>query len=323
MPVRAAAWRRHPIVGAPGRTGWSSGWRSVRNTGSPGYIPGPSGPAVEFGPPGTFARTGGGESGPQRKMIKADGGHASGVRSVSVADALCQLLFRRGKAANMMSTLIRNEPGRARALCSALLAGVLPAVIGASPGAFPSPAGGNRLWLTGTSSLHDYRSEASGFEIRSTWRPGSAADIPSAVESGGLVRLAVTVPVSGLRSGKTKLDRRMHAELKASAHPEIVFSMTSYEATVLPGEGTAWSVTASGKLLVAGIQRDARVNGLVTLESGVLRVAGRHAIPMSDHGIEPPTMFLGTVRTADSVTVHFDLSFTRASGAAAETEGRE
>jgi hypothetical protein len=40
---------------------------------------------------------------------------------------------------------------------------------------------------------------------------------------------------------------------------------------------------------------------------GALRVTGRYPMPMTQWGVQPPRLMMGTMKVGDTVTVNFDL----------------
>jgi polyisoprenoid-binding protein YceI len=172
---------------------------------------------------------------------------------------------------------------------------------------------GSRLWLDGTSTLHPYTSTANRLQVSfaqdtTRWpRPvSSLAEIEEVMRQGGVTALEVLVPVSGMRSGKSGLDRNMQKALQAEAHPAIRFRLGRYE--VAPGATPEeFVVQARGWLAVAGVERPVELSVTARREARGIRLLGQKPLLMSEFEIRPPRMMMGAVRTADQVTVSFDL----------------
>ena len=75
--------------------------------------------------------------------------------------------------------------------------------------------------------------------------------------------------------------------------------------TARGAEGTA---RVAGTLTIAGTERPLTLVAAVAEEAnGGVRVRGSTRLRMTEFGVRPPTLMLGTVRVHDPVTVHFDV----------------
>jgi hypothetical protein len=210
-----------------------------------------------------------------------------------------------------------NTPDAARRALTRLLRGLagwlLLAPLAAYAAGVPAAVGlgpGSTLWLEGTSTIHDYESRTSTpglalFRDAAQADPADAAALRQWLQGGGLQGLELTVPLKTMRSGKEALDKNMLKALKATEHPDIRFVMSGSRFGTARGD--TLSVTAEGTLSVAGQQRPATVAGyLVPAEQGMWLV-GDHPMKMSEFGVKPPTMMLGTLKVRDPVVVRFKL----------------
>jgi polyisoprenoid-binding protein YceI len=68
------------------------------------------------------------------------------------------------------------------------------------------------------------------------------------------------------------------------------------------------SLNATGTLTINGVPKSItmKVEGK-RIEGKKYLFEGSQTLLMSDFGIDPPTMFFGTVSTGDAVTVHFSV----------------
>jgi polyisoprenoid-binding protein YceI len=185
-----------------------------------------------------------------------------------------------------------------------LRTGALLAVMVATAGAARALAtlsvqAGSRVWVEGTSTVRGYRCEST--RVAGTASMESAAADVAAVTAtvrGG----EVSVPVASLDCRNGTMNGHLQRALKAAEAPTLRFRMTAAEA------GANGAVTLVGELGIAGQERPVRVPATVTqAEGGQLRVAGRLPLRMTDYGVKPPTLMLGTMRVHDPVTVHFDV----------------
>jgi polyisoprenoid-binding protein YceI len=152
----------------------------------------------------------------------------------------------------------------------------------------------SRLWIEGTSTKSDWTVQAS--EVKAEM----------AIDGESIESVKVTVPSAKIISNKsTIMDRLMHGALKVTEHPVITYELDEDVA----GIGSAmFSVETSGKLTLAGVTKSVAftVQGQ-RLDGGKIRLKGTMPLKMSDYGITPPNAMFGALRTADDVTVHFEV----------------
>jgi polyisoprenoid-binding protein YceI len=189
------------------------------------------------------------------------------------------------------------------------LAGAVPA---ARAGDALTLQAGSSLWLTGTSTVHDYSAKATKLEVTFRSDParwpanvtGTEA-IEGLIRAGGVSGTDVTVGVTGLKSGKDGLDKNMYKALLAAEHPEIRFRLEAYQ--VGEADTSGLPIRANGFLTVAGVERPVSIAATVRRDGETLRLRAEVPLLMSQFGVKPPKMMLGTIKTADKVVVHFDL----------------
>lgn len=161
------------------------------------------------------------------------------------------------------------------------------------------------LWVTGTSTVHDWRCNAAQVD---GWLNTNAGEALT-----GITQAEVTVQADGLECKNGTMDKKTRNALKADEHPTIRYELTAAE--VLPGTEKGFRVQTTGRLTLAGQTHTvtATVQGQVT-PNGQIRLMGELPIVMSDYGINPPTAMLGTLKTGNAVTVHFEVVAAPASG---------
>jgi len=151
----------------------------------------------------------------------------------------------------------------------------------------------SRLWLEGTSSVKSYKCNATKVDVAVLGEPKAApAEI---VKSASL-----TVPVAQLDCGNKTMNEHMKKALKAEKNPQIAWTMTSYEV-----QGP--NVVIGGKLTIAGKENTIEIRGTGSADNGVVRFKGSKVFNMTDFGVKPPSLMLGTMKVRDPVTVSFDL----------------
>jgi hypothetical protein len=151
--------------------------------------------------------------------------------------------------------------------------------------------------VTGTSTLHDWEMESSDAESEIRFRINEDGQ-PEGIESVEF-RLEKTT----LKSDKSGLDRRAYEALNARRHPEIIFR--SNGTGNIEKDGNLYRTTATGDLTIGGVTRRVSVDATCINGDDGLICSGSSQLKMSDFNIDPPVMFLGTLRTGDEITVEY------------------
>ena len=152
----------------------------------------------------------------------------------------------------------------------------------------------SKLWIDGTSTMKSFSCAATKVDVSVSTEPGSAPN--DLVQSASLV-----VPVAQLDCRNGTMNNHMRKALKASANPNISWTMISYRV-----EGTA--VIINGRLSIAGKENPIELRTTGTADTnGTIRMKGSTKFKMSEYGVKPPTLMLGTMKVGDPITVSFDL----------------
>lgn len=155
----------------------------------------------------------------------------------------------------------------------------------------------SRLWIDGTSNRDDWTVHAR--EISGSANASDDAIVPNELE--------VIVDASRIESGEsTIMDRLIRQALKVSEHPTITYELVRAEAT----DGDDAVLRTTGRLTLGGVTNEIEmdVEGERSAD-GSLRFTGSTPLKMTDYDLTPPTAMFGALRTADDVTVHFDVTF--------------
>jgi polyisoprenoid-binding protein YceI len=158
----------------------------------------------------------------------------------------------------------------------------------------------SRVWVEGTSSVRSYRCESTG--VTGTAQASSARldDLAS------VPRAEITIPVASLDCRNGTMNTHMRRALKAEQNPTIRLRASSVRVDASgPGAGTA---RISGDLTMAGQTRPVTLEGTVTSEEGKVRVRGSKRLVMTDFGVQPPSLMMGTMKVAPPVTIGFDVT---------------
>ena len=154
---------------------------------------------------------------------------------------------------------------------------------------------GSKLWIEGDSSIHAWKCEAAKFD-------GAGEATSAEAVAASLTAFELGVPVNDLRCGNDTMEGKLRDALKAGKFGRIDYTLTSVKP--LPGG----KVEIAGKLAIAGVEKT--VTAVVTIArapGNVFVAKGSLPMKMSDFGVEPPTAMLGLLKTADAITIRFEL----------------
>ena len=162
----------------------------------------------------------------------------------------------------------------------------------------------SKLWIEGTSTVRSFSCKASAFDAAVGTSQDAAVRAVLAGEKA-VDAVSVMVPAAKLDCGNGTMNSHMLKALKAAENPQITFRMTSYD---LVPAGAGMQGTLRGELTLGGVTRPIVVEAIAA-DGGdsTLLVTGRHVLKMTDYGLKPPTLMLGTMKVGDDVTVGFEL----------------
>ncbi len=151
----------------------------------------------------------------------------------------------------------------------------------------------SRIWFEGTSTVRSFKCTAPKVDAVVA---GEANEAPAELVKSA----SLTIPVAQLECNNGTMNEHMRKALKAKDNPVITWKMTSFSVA-------GSNVAMSGRLTIAGKENPIELRGTGTTENGVLRFKGSKLLKMTDYGVKPPSLMLGTMKVADPVTVSFDL----------------
>ena len=162
---------------------------------------------------------------------------------------------------------------------------------------------GSRLWIEGTSTVRKFQCTAAVLEADIIAAP---AAVPAILSGEKAVRsVEVRIPTARLDCANGTMNEHMLKALKAKEHATITFVVASYETERAADEVRGM---LAGTLSLGGVKKTITVNATGRgAAEGALRVTGAHELRMSDYGLKPPTLMLGTMKVGDAVNVRFDL----------------
>ena len=187
-----------------------------------------------------------------------------------------------------------------------LAAALLPMVARAQEGELKlSAQGPSKLWVEGTSSVRDWKCDAT--TIEATVTGAGAAASASAKEVGAAAKHALlTIPVAQLDCHNGTMNEHMRKALKANDNKTIQYRIATWELT--PRSDDSASVKTSGTLVMAGAEKPITVD-LVAKRgaAGSWALTGSRTLQMTEWGIKPPSLMFGTMKVRDPVTIRFQL----------------
>lgn len=168
----------------------------------------------------------------------------------------------------------------------------------------------SKLWLEGTSTLHDFTITANN--IKSSISFESSMNENNSLEEFKITYLKLIVPIWKLDSGNESMDENMQEALSAEVNPNIVFELISPVVFSFDNVIDSITINATGNLMVAGTKKLVDLNITVVKQSeNEFEFKGEIKLLMTDFGVEPPSMFFGTMNTGNEITVKFEMILNR------------
>lgn len=180
-------------------------------------------------------------------------------------------------------------------LCASALAHAQAPAVKLQPGA--------ELVIDGKSTVRDFSCRAK--ELSAQLTPG-APDAALTLEklAGAVGEVRLEIPAKALDCANGTMNEHMLEALKAEEHPTILLRLTGYEVGPV-AEGLA-PLKLKGELTFAGQTRPVSFNASARpTEDGGLRVEGRYTLKMTDWGVKPPSLMLGTMKVREAVLIRF------------------
>ncbi len=168
-----------------------------------------------------------------------------------------------------------------------------------------SAQGASKLWVEGTSSVRDWKCDATTIEAAVTGT-GAAASAPAKEVGAAAKHAQLTIPVAQLDCHNGTMNEHMRKALKANDHKTIQYRIAKWDVT--PRGDDSASVKTSGTLVMAGAEKPITVD-LVAKRgaAGNWALAGSKTLQMTEWGIKPPSLMFGTMKVRDPVTIRFEL----------------
>jgi hypothetical protein len=155
------------------------------------------------------------------------------------------------------------------------------------------------LSINGTSTLHDW-------EMKSN---KGKCEVVLALDNNDkitqLTGLYFEVLTESLKSEHTSMDDNTYKALNSKNNKTINYVLSS--ATVTQSDAVTYQIRTIGKLTIAGTTKETDVNAIAKYNAAdkSFTITGSKKIRMTDFGVKPPTMMLGTIKTGNDITVSF------------------
>jgi polyisoprenoid-binding protein YceI len=154
--------------------------------------------------------------------------------------------------------------------------------------------------IKGTSTLHDWEMKSINKGTCEVVFSLDAADKITAISE-----LQFTIAAESIKSGHSVMDKNAHKAMNTDKYKNISFVLSS--AAITPSVTNVYQVKVTGNLTISGVTKKTELAGTAkynpTDKSFVL--FGSKTFKMSEYGVKPPTVMMGTIKTGDQITVSF------------------
>jgi len=155
--------------------------------------------------------------------------------------------------------------------------------------------------MAGTSTLHDWTAD-----VTKVSGNGQLTFVNNALTA--LKSLTITMTTNSIKSSKGEtMDNNMMKQLKAKDNPTMTYSLT--KVTSITQKGGVYYLETEGKLTIAGTTKTVNLSVTGTVSGNQITFKGTKKMKMTDFNVEPPVLFLGTLKTDDNVTITFEATF--------------
>lgn len=165
---------------------------------------------------------------------------------------------------------------------------------------------GSQVWIEGNSSLHRYYFTVEDISAKSDLNTSDSKleTLISLILNRKDHKLTVTIPVKNMKSDNAEMDKNAYGKLEAVKYPDIVFALGDYVVKPFPGSLTTYGLLVSGKLTIAGVQRDVLLEPTMVIGKDGIRIYGTQDIYQKDYGISPYSVAV-VMTTDNKIVVHY------------------
>lgn len=162
----------------------------------------------------------------------------------------------------------------------------------------------SKLWIEGSSTVRSFECRVPTFDAAVE---AVSANAPAAILAGekAVRTVSLTVPAGRINCGNGTMNEHMAKALKSSEHQSIDFRLSTYDLTA---DAAGTNIRMEGRLTLGGVEKPVTLRAAAKEgPGGTLQVTGTHEVKMSDHGLRPPSLMMGTMKVGDVVKVRYDL----------------
>jgi polyisoprenoid-binding protein YceI len=154
--------------------------------------------------------------------------------------------------------------------------------------------------VSGTSTLHDWEMKSSKGQVE--------ALIDVINDKVTLSGLSFNFPAESLKSGHSMMDNNTYKALKTDKNPNITFVLVS--GSLAPAGANTYQLTGIGKLTIAGNSQQTDLSVLLKYNPSdkSFTCSGVKKFKMTQYGVKPPTVMLGTIKTGDEIAITYSLN---------------
>ena len=152
--------------------------------------------------------------------------------------------------------------------------------------------------VDGTSTLHDWT-------IKSTKGQAEVNLELASDKLTGITGLNFSIPAESLKSGNNMMDNNTYKALKTDKNKNISYVLTA--GSISQVNGTTFQIKTNGKLTIAGTSKETDLVATARYNAAdkSYTISGEKKIKMSQWGVKPPTVMMGTIKTGDDITIKY------------------
>jgi polyisoprenoid-binding protein YceI len=167
-------------------------------------------------------------------------------------------------------------------------------------------AGSSKVWIDGTSTLHDWKCDAKGiFGNFSIPEDVFGSKVGEDID----IKAYIQIPVNKIWNKEEKLVENLREALEDDKFSSIKY--TVIKATVISSDANNAKVRTNGKLAIHGNEKTVTIDVQLAKQASGMEAKGSYSLKMKDYDVDPPTMFLGTIKTGNEIKISFELDLTK------------
>jgi len=155
----------------------------------------------------------------------------------------------------------------------------------------------SKVVIKGTSTLHDWQMDAKNFKTEMVLEEKGEKDLR-------ISGVSFSCKSSDVLGEQKLMNNKAHDALKVKQFSDIKFNQS--EVKMESANSNSFKGYVIGKLEIAGVSRNVELPFSGEVNSGEdVSVSGSFRMKMSDYGIVPPSVMMGTIKTGDEITLEY------------------